>query len=292
MSFSSEVKAELLQIQPDTRQAALTELATYYLLAQKKGEEAERTPTSFRARNLAIQRKYFTLLEKTFNIKEAQYSEEEILSAYKSSPEDLRLDYRLLQTDSCKRTFLRAAFLSTGSMSDPKKGYHLEFVLRNTEIRDQILETLAAYGMDAGSTIRKDSYIVYLKQGDKISDFLILTGASISTMSYEEERVVKEVTNSVNRKVNLETANIHKAVHADKEQKRDIQYIVEHRGWEYIPESLRETAKLRLDGDPGLTLEELGRMSDPPIGKSGVNHRLRKLRQMAEEIRQEEEERI
>ena len=148
----------------------------------------------------------------------------------------------------------------------------------------QIQSLLTAYEIDAKIVIRKKHYVVYVKEGSQIVELLGLMGAHISLMQLENVRIVKEMRNSVNRRVNCETANITKTVTAATRQIEDIIYIRDHYGLENLPEPLSQMAEVRLE-NPDAPLKELGEYLDPPVGKSGVNHRLRKLSELADRIR-------
>ena len=186
----------------------------------------------------------------------------------------------LLKRSCCKRAYLRGSFLSSGSMSDPKKGYHLEFVCNSEIGAIQIQEILSDFDIEAKIVLRKKYYIVYIKEGEAIVNLLNVMEAHVSLMDFENLRIVKDVRNQVNRRVNCEAANIMKTVTAATRQREDIFYIKEHGGLEQLPRTLREIAGARLEY-PDLSLKELGELFDPPIGKSGVNHRLRKINEIA-----------
>jgi DNA-binding protein WhiA len=170
-------------------------------------------------------------------------------------------------------------------MSNPEKGYHLEFAC-NEKVHAQILiDEMSFFGIDARMTLRKRYFVVYVKEGAAISDLLSIMGAPVSMMSFENDRILRDVRNSVNRKVNCETANLAKTVNAASKQVQDIQLIEETIGLEELPTSLQEMAEVRL-AYPDATLTELGNYLDPPVGKSGVNHRLRKLGEIASKLRE------
>ena len=153
----------------------------------------------------------------------------------------------------------------------------------------QLQELLASYDVDAKVVLRKRHYVVYIKEGSQIVELLGLMGAHISLMQLENVRIVKEMRNSVNRKVNCETANLNKTVSAAVRQAEDIRYIQEKIGLDKLPMDLEETARLRLEHTEA-SLKELGDMLSPKVGKSGVNHRLRKLSQIADDLREGKEE--
>ncbi len=194
----------------------------------------------------------------------------------------------LVQKSCCRRAFIRGAFLSAGSMSDPEKAYHLEIVCNSQERARQLQEIINSFEMEAKIVQRKKSYVVYLKEGSQIVDILNIMEAHVSLLNMENVRILKEMRNSVNRQVNCETANINKTVSAAVKQVEDINYIKSMRGLDSLPDNLKEIALIRLQY-PQAPLKELGTFLEPPVGKSGVNHRLRKLCEMAEEIRQTHE---
>lgn len=174
-------------------------------------------------------------------------------------------------------------------MSDPKKSYHFEIVCASSEAARQIQNVICSFGLDAKIVSRKKSFVVYLKEGAQIVDILNVMEAHVSLMELENVRILKEMRNSVNRKVNCETANINKTVSAAVKQVEDITYLRDTVGFENLPENLVETAYARLD-NPEATLKELGEALTPPVGKSGINHRLRRLSEMADKVRQEHKE--
>ena len=194
-------------------------------------------------------------------------------------------DKKLLEKECCKRAFLRGTFLAAGSISDPEKGYHFEIVCATVHKAVQLQEIMNDFGVDAKIVQRKKHFVVYLKEGSQIVDMLNVMGAHVSLMELENVRILKEMRNSVNRKVNCETANIHKTVSAAVRQIEDIRYIQQKIGFEQLSEGLAEIARLRLE-QPEATLKELGMMLSTPVGKSGVNHRLRKLSLIAQDIRE------
>lgn len=185
----------------------------------------------------------------------------------------------------CKRAFLRGAFLAGGSLSDPEKSYHFEIVSSGKEKASQIADAMNSFHLDARIVERRKSYVVYLKEGAQIVDMLNVMGARIALMDLENVRVLKEVRNSVNRQVNCETANLNKTIHAAVKQTEDICYIRDHMGLNSLPDGLCEIAKIRLQY-PDTPLKDLGTMLSVPLGKSGVNHRLRKISQIADSLRE------
>ena len=183
-----------------------------------------------------------------------------------------------------RRAFLRECFFSTGSVSDPMKSYHFEIVCDSKDQAEALMFLLREYELDAKITDRKGHLVVYLKEGEQIADTLALMGARGAVMTFQNARVEREVRGSINRRVNCETANIKKTVSASVRQIEDIRLIEEKRGLSSLPQNLRDIAMIRLEY-PDTSLADLGGLLDPPVGKSGVNHRLRRIGDIAESIR-------
>ena len=302
MSFSGMVKEELSRHIGSGRHCRIAELAAIFtfcgsLEAGTDGKKSLRIQTE----NEALSRKGFTLLQKTFNI-ETDVSNSRIDCFRKEILDSAKLEFSgvsggmplvsnsiVYQRDCCKRAFVRGAFLSAGSISDPQKGYHFEIVCPSREISGQLQEIIHSFHIDAKIVLRKKSYVLYVKEGAQIVDMLAIMEANVALMDLENIRILKEMRNSVNRKVNCETANINKTVNAAVKQIEDIRLLEEKVGLESLNEGLEEIARLRLQY-PEATLKELGLMLNPQVGKSGVNHRLRKLSLLADDLRENKEE--
>ena len=200
----------------------------------------------------------------------------------------LTVDPVLVQNSCCKRAFLRGAFLAVGSVTDPKaaRSYHLELVCTEPGTAELLASLFADLGVQAKITERRNYTVVYLKDGDEISDALAVMDAPLAMMELENARIAREFRARVNREVNCETANIGKTVTAAEKQIRDIRYIDETVGLRTLPGGLEQMARLRLEY-PDLPLTELGEKAEPPVGKSGVNHRLRRLCELAAKLREE-----
>jgi len=192
-----------------------------------------------------------------------------------------------LNTEEDRRMFLRGAFLGAGSVSDPNRGYHLEIVCRSEIFARKLLQLIQSFGLNAKSVLRKGNSVVYLKEGEGISEFLTLVGAAGSTLEFENTRVVKNVRNYINRTRNCETANMQKTAEAAVHQAQSILYIKENKGLEHLPLPLQEAAELRLN-HPEATLSELAAISG--MGRSAVNYRLTKLMQIAHDLQIEKGE--
>ena len=186
---------------------------------------------------------------------------------------------------------IRDAFLQSGSISDPEKFYHLEIVFTSYDDAQTIKKLIDGFGLDGKIVERKGHYVVYLKEGAQIADMLRIMEAPMALMEFENIRIVKEMRNSINRQVNCEAANLGKTISAAVKQVEDIKFICSKVGLDNIRESLAETAKKRLEY-PEARLKELGELMDPPLGKSGVNHRLKRLSEVAEDLRRHKEEKL
>ena len=201
--------------------------------------------------------------------------------------DDLPLD--ILKKNCCKKAYLRGIFLGGGSLSAPEKSYHLELITHNEFYAEQLVMFINdLYDLGAKVTARKKNYIVYIKESEKIVDFLNVIGAHQTLLEYENIRILKQMRNNVNRVVNCETANLTKTADAAFEHIHAIESIIEIVGLYYLPDLLREIAEVRLE-NPEATLKELGEMLTPTIGKSGVNHRLKKIIEISDQIKKRKE---
>jgi len=188
------------------------------------------------------------------------------------------------QDEQLARVCIREAFIKSGSINDPNKKYHLEIMFKTKKKAEEMQVLLNNFNIHARVIKREKDYMLYLKEGEEISEFLALIGANSSVIKFEEIRVLKETRNDINRLVNCETANLNKTINAAVKQIEDIKLIKKKHKFSSLPENLQEIAELRI-ANPDVSLVELGKMLSEPIGKSGVNHRLKKLEEMAEELR-------
>lgn len=317
MSFSGKVKEELSRHIPPARHCQIAEIAAILSMCGNVViDSRERFSIKIHTENIAVARKCFTLIEKTFNIEAETASRRNLTRgstiysvAVRNHVDAVRIlqAAKLLDADGevleemsvvknivvqqlcCMRAFLRGAFLAAGSMSDPEKSYHFEIVCATQEKAQQLQAMMMNFNVDPKIVLRKKTYVVYLKEGSQIVDMLNVMEAHISLMELENVRILKEMRNSVNRIVNCETANINKTVSASVKQVEDIKYIRDTIGLDELTESLREMALVRL-AHPQATLKELGTLLASPVGKSGVNHRLRKLGEIADRARENKEE--
>lgn len=315
MSFSGKVKEELSRQWSSARHCQIAELAAMLSVCGSIViDSRNRYGIKIHTENIAVARKVFTLIKKTFNIESdisvrrnilrqsVSYSiivkqhqdalrilqATKLTEEYQNGFEEIHIvNPIVVQQPCCRRAFIRGAFLAAGSMSDPEKSYHFEIVCAAEAMAEQVKELLCSFETDAKIVRRKKVYVVYVKEGSQIVDILNIMEAHVSLMELENVRILKEMRNTVNRKVNCETANINKTVSAAVKQVEDITYLRDTIGFEKLSEGLEEIALARLS-HPEASLKELGELLSPPVGKSGVNHRLRKLSELAEKVRQEQ----
>jgi len=298
MSFSSQIKSEMEKEISSARHCQIAELSALYKFCNKEEGQNEGIIVFSSENELAI-RKCFTLLKKTFNMyKEISWSEEVCRkkgSLYTLRVEDERLvkdiDEALtsgyvLQKSCCRRAYIRGAFLAIGSISDPEKSYHLEYVCQCEDEANQLIELLQSFDIEAKTVVRKKYLVVYVKDGTQIVDVLNVMGAHVAMMDFENTRILKEVRSTVNRKINCEMANIGKTISAAQKQIDDINMLMGTKEYRRLPANLQEICELRIKY-PEASLKELGELTDPPVGKSGVNHRLRKVGELAAIIKEE-----
>ncbi len=318
MSFSKEVKDELSRQLNPARHCMIAEIAAVISLCGRVLiNDKDCITLKIHTENITVARKYFTLIKKTFNInteisiRQNSYlkmskmytlsignheNAVRILKATKLMNDSMEIGENLssinnlvIQNVCCKRAFIRGAFLASGSISDPEKTYHFEIVAPNEDKAIQIRDIIHSFSVDAKIVIRKKYYVVYVKDGSQIVDLLNIMEAHVALMNLENVRILKEMRNSINRQVNCEAANINKTVVAASKQLDDIRYLKDTVGLSELAEGLEEIAELRLEY-PESSLKELGALLNPPIGKSGVNHRLRKLSILADNLREQKEE--
>lgn len=299
MSFSSDVKAELCRTDIGAKQYAVAECfgallycntftANEIKIITGSEEFASRLPRLFRrafgvdfdqiAPGRENAKSVFTVTsrEKTARVMEAfGYSAEGVVAHH--------LNFGVLEDDLCRECFLRGAFLAGGSVTDPEKRYHLELVTDHIQVSRGVNALLIDMGFEPKSVARSGNYITYFKQSAVIEDLLTTIGAPVAAMSVMSAKIEKDMTNSVNRKVNCDTANVLKTVEASANQLETIRKLREMGAFDSLPEKLKETASLR-EEYPELSLTELAQLAEPPVTKSCLNHRLRKLTDTAEKL--------
>ncbi len=316
MSFSMKTKNELAREIPESEHCQLAELSALIRMSgtiQLLG--SQKVNIKVVTENAAIARKVFSLFKKRFHIHtELRIRKNKLLkknnyymifiSSEAGATDVLKkvgilkekdghrfIDHSIpsecIREKCCKRAYLRGAFLGAGSISDPEKTYHLEFVTSSREHGEDLKNLINEFGLNAKIVERKNNYVIYLKEGDQIVDLLNIIGAHAALLDFENVRIMKQLRNNVNRIVNCETANLSKIVNASIRQIENIEYIQKTKGFKILPNHLREVAELRLAYKEA-SLKELGSLLNPPVGKSGVNHRLRKIEKIAEKLRESE----
>lgn len=198
----------------------------------------------------------------------------------------LHINFGLLEEECCQASFLRGVFFAGGSITDPLKRYHLELATSHLQVSRELEALLQECGFSPKNVIRNGSFVTYFKQSEHIEDFLTLIGAPVAAMDVMAAKVEKDLRNSVNRRLNCDSANLDKAVEASQEQMEAIRRLRRHGLMEQLPDKLQQTAALRLE-NPELTMSELAESFDPPISKSCLNHRLRKMMELAKNLEKE-----
>lgn len=314
MSFSSEVKEELARQETSARHCKIAELAAMIGFCGKVVIDEENHYSLYiHSENIVVAKRCFTLIKDCFQMNPSltisqnhtlkknriyeiiidNYEEcvvilqaIKLLDSFRNLEErGNSIDHIILQETCCKRAFIRGAFLSAGSISAPNRNYHFEIVCQSFEQAKQLMGILNRFDLDAKIVRRKKYYVVYIKESEKIVEVLTIMEAHIAMMNLENVRILKDMRNRVNRQVNCETANLKKTVSAAAKQKEDIQFLIDHNAFNSLPKNLQEIALLRLE-DPEASLKNLGDMLNPPVGKSGVNHRLRKISNIAQDLRE------
>ncbi len=299
ISFSAAAKAEICRAVPPKHCCALAQCFGILLFANSFSADSIRIITESRDFAYTLPRlfkKAFDLTFDTFPSMEApgklifQITDRdkihEIMDAYGFHPEQtvaLHVNLPVVEEECCKAAFLRGAFLAGGSVTDPEKGYHMEIATSHKSVASETFLLLSeALGFDPKAARRTGGHVLYLKQSEQISDCLTYLGAPVAAMGIMEARLEKELNNKINRRCNCDDANISKVVEAAQEQLAAIRTLRERGLLESIPNKLLQAAKAR-EANPEASLSELAAMMEPPISKPAMNHRLKKLLEMAKE---------
>ncbi len=310
MSFSATAKAEVCRTNTGNECCELAELCALIHTAGSISISGGGFSLRIDTENAAVARRVFLLLKNLYGIQaKTQMHTNQLkrnhiysLSVEKSAARMVAVDTRLLgdegfnfDTDTtfltdhcCRIAFVRGAFLGGGSITNPEKRYHMEFVCGQKEFAQTLLNIIVELGVSAKMILRSKSYVVYIKEGDAIVTLLTMMGAYTSMLNIENIRVLKSVRNSVNRKVNCETGNLSKTVNASVKQQESIELIRTHMGLDKLAPGLKEVAEARISY-PEATLEELANLLGA-VSKSGINHKLRKLNSIAEHLKMTREE--
>lgn len=313
MSFSATTKNELSRIDPERKCCKLAEIAGFIRMCGTiKLAGGGKVNVLLLTENPAVARHYKKLIRdyfgtnasliisKTTILKKGHYYEL-MIDAEMNAEQILRetgilmvkegcnyisdgIYSGLIRTKCCRRAYLRGVFLGSGTISDPEKAYHLEIVCNSEILSNDVKKLINSFGLHSKSVIRKNSHVVYLKEAEQIIDFLNILGAHSQLLDFENIRIMKEMRNKTNRISNCDSANLDKIINASLRQMENIKLIEEARGLSSLPEKLQEAARLRME-NPESSLIELSELMDPPIGKSGINHRFKKIEEIAEKIR-------
>ena len=305
MSFSSTAKGELCRTELNSECCELSELSALIHTAGSIGITGGAMTLRIDTENAAVARRAFSLIKSLYGVhtktemhtNQLKHNHIYSLKIDASSARMVALDTRLIGQDGirfgtdtdflknrcCKIAFVRGAFLGGGSITNPEKRYHMEFVCSQKEFAYGLLNIINELCCTAKMILRNKSYVVYLKEGDAIVTLLTMIGAHSTILNIENIRIMKSVRNSVNRKVNCETGNLSKTVNASVRQQESIEYIRRHIGLDKLSPGLRDVAKARVD-NPEATLEELAFILGA-ASKSGINHKLRKINSIAEQLK-------
>jgi len=317
MSFSSDVKNELARIMPEKLCCAKAELSALLVVngsVVKKGDGSILLQAI--TENAATARKIFKLIKEIYGLQSSIRIENQKKlkksRVYEVNTVIEKNDYQVLQEldvadeiaenqvqvktsanwdllgrKCCKRAYLRGIFLSRGFINRPQGNYHLEILLNNWRLAADVQKILSKLGLQVRHIVRKKKEVLYIKESEKIADFLRVVGASRALLEFENVRIIKSMRNSVNRQVNCETANLDKTVKASMRQIELIEKLISKKGLDSLSPQVRELALLRIEY-PDFTLKELGAMLVPPLSKSGVAYRMRKLEFLAEKFLRED----
>lgn len=284
MSFSADVKKELREFNNlNNKEQVKAELSGYILGGNytEKGNigklitenEDNTTRLNRLLENLKIEYK---------NIKKGKI----IVTEWKTDIRETIVDVDI-EDEEIKKAIVRGAFMASGSLNEPNKKYHLELLFPNKENAKYVIYILESFEIECKLLQKKNkTFALYIKDGEEISKFLALIGAKKAVLNYEEIRVIRDMRSNINRIVNCETANLNKTINVAVTQIQDIEFLKKINEFEKLPYSLKEIAKIR-EENPDKSLVELGKLLEEPIGKSGVNHRLKKIHEIAEELREE-----
>lgn len=315
MSFSVRTKNELARVVTNKR---CCQMAEFLALIRMDGivqiSAYQKISLSVNTENAAVARKIFKLAKELFDIqteiivyKKSRLKKNNVYSIrIPPQPQVAQVLKILGLTDKqnnwnpyfretfpqnlvvkqcCQRAYLRGVFLGGGSVNNPEGNYHLEIITNSRVHSKAISELMHDFNLPAKISRRKKWYVVYIKESEQIVDFLNIIGAHQALLNFENIRVFKDMRNQVNRLVNCETANLNKTVNASLRQIESIKIIQSTIGLRKLPQNLREIAELRLEF-PDISLKELGEHASPKLGKSGVNHRMRKIELIADRIRE------
>ena len=310
MTFSLDTKNELSKLELNDKCCQLVELAALVRMNGTISISSNSINLKFTTENASLARRIFSII-KTFyktevevmvrrnrqlkknnnylilinqtDISKRILEDVGFIKGNEAMSQHYKIPEGLIENRCCKRSYIRGAFLGGGSISNPEKAYHLEFVTNNIEFAENLSLIINSFDLKSKVISRKENFLVYLKEAEQISDLLNIIGAHQALLKFEDIRVLKDVRNNINRIVNCETANLTKTIDASIRQIEQIEIINNKMGLNKLPDNLRTVAEIRIN-NPDATLKEIGEMLNPPIGKSGVNHRFRKIEDIAKEL--------
>ncbi len=302
MAFSEKTKNELARVVPEQRCCRLAELSAFYdfngylMGGQGRYLDISHSSPVVARKILNLIRGLFPVVQTQILLQRARLRKNQVCTVRVLRPTDAQLihatllDQKLVSSESkvlakrcCRRAYIRGAFLSHGSVTNPERTYHLEIFTEKTEIAHRVIKTINSLSLEARMTTRKGNMVVYLKEGEQIVTLLSVMGAHIALLELENIRIVKGMRNQVNRLVNCETANVDKTIQASMEQIEDIKALQKHMSLESLPPKLYEIAKLRLE-NPYASLKELGEMITPAMSKSGINYRINQIHRLRSKL--------
>lgn len=309
MSFSAVTKEELARIEVPKECCNLAELAVLVRMDGTLQISNQKYALNVVTESAPVARKIYRLAKTVLNLPvdivvrrklRLKKNNSYLVKIYPKGPSDLQklglfdengeilpgISERLIKHRCDQKAYLRGAFLAGGSINNPEGTYHLEIITNDEYHAEGLCKLLNRFHLGAKVSTRKNWHVVYIKESEHIVEFLGLIGAHHALLEFENVRVLKDMRNQVNRLVNCETANLNKTVDAAVRQVENIKRIASTIGLQALPDPIREIAELRLDF-PDASLKELGEMLHPKVGKSGVNHRMRKIDELAEKIQEQ-----
>ncbi len=305
MSFAGEIRDELAHVEPDCQDCKIAELSA---LIRIEGKLSANYRLELTTETASVARRIVSLIHDVYGLKtEITTRRSTLHKSYNyliTVPAQIGLEKalrnlgiisdqglefgippNLVKKECCAASYLRGAFLGGGFIADPRGDFHFELTTQHEELAHGLVGIMDDLGIPAKASLRRGTYVVYLKGADSITDFLALTGAHRGVLALENVRVTKSVRNDVNRRLNAEMANQAKSIDASMDQVMAIRLIIDKRGIESLPPALQDLARLRL-AHPDVSLRELGELADPPLSKSAVYHRIRRIEAIAQELRQ------
>lgn len=284
MSFSSNIKEELSKVNNLKNKEVLEAEFLGYILTGNTSNNNE-TIEFVTENEFNIERFYRILFNLGIEYEPSSRGKAFIATIYKNKTVHEYMKLKINTDVEIRKAIVKGAFLGAGSVTDPNKQYHLEIIFQEKTNAEYILNICNSFGIALKLLENKEKVHLYIKDGEEISKFLALLGSNKGVLAFEDVRVTKEIKNNINRLVNCETANLNKIVNASVNQVNDIKLIQKLKKFDELPDYLKEIAILRIE-NPDASLKSLGEMLEKPIGKSGVNHRLQKIHEIAEELKE------